>query len=176
MSGSRNFDPSAKYVTSYLFKPRTLAWIRLSLALLTTGVLIFCIVFQAVVLKNAQRFLSFFTNLSYFGLCGYFWASGYQTWKYSRAVQRERPGKPARYPLQSWHWVWQYLHALLYTTIVTFRECFLFVCFLEAHSDGAIAALVVTIVYWGLIAPTEDPFKDFFEGTYLLHYSGLGAR
>ncbi|RXW16609.1 hypothetical protein EST38_g9245 [Candolleomyces aberdarensis] len=92
MSPSRNFDPSAKYVTSYLFKPRTLAWIRLSLAVLITGVLIFCIIFQAVVLKNAQKFLSFFTNLSYFGL-----------------------------------------------------------------------SLVVTIVYWGLIAPSEDPFKDFFE-------------
>ncbi|KAJ2918095.1 hypothetical protein MD484_g2315, partial [Candolleomyces efflorescens] len=146
MAPSHNFDSSAKYVTSYLFKPRTLAWIRLSLAVLTTGVLIFCIIFQAAVLKNAQQFFSFFTNLSYFGLCGYFWASGYQSWKYSRAVQRERPGKPARYPLQSWHWIWQYLHALLYTTIVTFP-------------------LVVTIVYWGLIhTPTEDPFKDFFEG------------
>jgi hypothetical protein len=32
-----------------------------------------------------------------------------------------------------------------------------------------IAALVVTIVYWGLIAPTEDPFKDFFEGMSVLH-------
>ncbi|KAJ3515977.1 hypothetical protein NMY22_g14313 [Coprinellus aureogranulatus] len=139
---SPSFDPEFKLVTSPLFESHTLAYIRLAFATLTTAILIFCIAFQAAVLHNAQRFLSFFTNLSYFGLCGYFWVSGIHTFKYSRSKYRNR--KPG-YPLQKWPKVWQNLHLLLYTTVVTFP-------------------FIVTIVYWVLIAPSDAPFSDFFDG------------
>lgn len=114
------FDPNFNLVTSWICKPRTLAYIRLFFAAAITAILIFCIVFQAVVLKNAQKFLSFFTNLSYFGLCGYFWASGIQTWKYSRSNYHRINGGQV-YPLQAWPKFWQHLHLLLYVTVVTFR-------------------------------------------------------
>jgi uncharacterized membrane protein YraQ (UPF0718 family) len=118
-SSSPAFDPDFNLVTSYAFKPRTLAYIRLFFALLITGILIFCIAFQAAILKNAQKFFSFFTNLSYFGLCGYFWASGLHTLVYSRSKHQRGKGQ---YPLQKWPKVLQHLHLLLYATVVTFRK------------------------------------------------------
>ncbi|KAJ3534652.1 hypothetical protein NMY22_g6827 [Coprinellus aureogranulatus] len=139
---SSTFDSEFKLVTSPLFESHTLAYIRLAFAALVSAILIFCIAFQAAVLHNAQKFLSFFTNLSYFGLCGYFWVSGIHTLKYSRSKSRNR--KPG-YPLQKWPKVWQNLHLLLYTTVVTFP-------------------FIVTIVYWVLIAPSDAPFSDFFDG------------
>jgi len=63
---------------------------------------------------GACSYFSYFTHLSYIGLCAYFCAAGVQTFFYARS------GKG--YPLQSWPRALQYLHVLLYSTIVTFRE------------------------------------------------------
>ena len=63
---------------------------------------------------GACSYFSYFTHLSYIGLCAYFCAAGVQTFFYARS------GKG--YPLQSWPRALQYLHVLLYSTIVTYRE------------------------------------------------------
>ena len=63
----------------------------------------------------ADRFLSYFTRLSYIGVCAYFWASGVQTAFHALHPKRES------YPLQRWPRPLQFLHILLFATITTFR-------------------------------------------------------
>lgn len=63
-----------------------------------------------------RRFFSFFTNLSFVGLCAYFWAAGVQTILYARWGE-------VKYPLQKWPKFLQFLHLLLQSTVITFRTC-----------------------------------------------------
>ncbi len=74
------------------------------------------------------RYFSFFTELTYIGLVSYFWASSVQTFFFARSR--------AVYPLQNWPRPLQFLHLLLHTTIVTYP-------------------IIVTAVFWGLIATPE---------------------
>jgi hypothetical protein len=67
----------------------------------------------------ACRYFSYFTNLTYIGLCAYFFASGVQTVAYASRKERS-------YPLQRWPKVFQFLHVLLHATIITYRACFRF--------------------------------------------------
>jgi len=60
------------------------------------------------------RYFSYFTNLTYIGLCAYFFASGVQTAAYASEKGRG-------YPLQRWPRVLQVLHVLLHSTIITYR-------------------------------------------------------
>jgi hypothetical protein len=98
------------------------------------------------------RFLSYFTNLTFIGLCAYFSASAVQTFFYSSNIERGHH----RYPLQNWPRFLQYHHTLLLVTVVTFRELF-------PHLTGSCAnvftssfpALLVTAVYWILLASAE---------------------
>lgn len=64
------------------------------------------------------RYFSFFTELSYIGLCAYFCASGVQTLIYALSAEK-------KYPLQRWAKILQFLHVLLFSTISTFRKSLL---------------------------------------------------
>ena len=130
------FDSQHRLVTSPAFSPWTLSFIRLSLALYTFCTTVFLLVWECIETHDeircadteyicawtvvndgvfAYSYLSYFTHLSYIGLCAYFFAAGTQTLSYARESLKW-------YPLQSWPRTLQFLHGLLYSTIVTFRE------------------------------------------------------
>jgi uncharacterized membrane protein HdeD (DUF308 family) len=88
-----------------------------------------------VVEHKADSYFSYFTTLTYIGLCAYFFASGVQTLVYAC-------GKRRGYPLQRWPRFLQFLHVLLYATIVTYP-------------------ILVSIVYWSLLAD-KDTFATRF--------------
>ncbi|KAF8436233.1 hypothetical protein L210DRAFT_3452269 [Boletus edulis BED1] len=75
---------------------------------------------------DPTSYLSYFTNLTYTGLTAYFWAAGVQTIAF---VLRRRKS----YPLQTWPRFLQLLHVVLYSTVTVFP-------------------IIVTAVYWALIA------------------------
>ena len=131
---SAEFDREFKLVTSYLFPPKALAGIRLAVALYTLVVLVFLLIWEGVKELGVQsydspcwtrfsgtdsslvrRFFSYFTNLSYIGICAYFWASGVQTFFYAQNEHKT-------YPLQQWPRFLRYLHVLLLTSVITYRE------------------------------------------------------
>ncbi|EAU87190.1 hypothetical protein CC1G_10469 [Coprinopsis cinerea okayama7 len=128
---SRTFDPEHKYVTSPIFRnPFIFGGLRIIVALY---ILITTIIFleEYVSQGNGDSYLSYFTNLTYIGLCAYFFASGVQTICY--ALRWRRNGAGAGYPLQqSWPRFLQALHVILYSTVITFP-------------------FIVTIVYWALL-------------------------
>jgi len=130
------FDPEKKLVTSSFFSPGVLAAIRLSMACYTFGTLVFTIVCSIVVTKDAAGFFSYFTHLTYSGLCGYFFAAGIQTALYARRGQKA-------YPLQRWAKPWRFLHMALLSTITAFP-------------------ILVSIVFWGVIADAST-FDNRFD-------------
>ena len=107
-----------------------------------------------------SRYFSYFTNLTYIGICAYFFASGVQTLLYARKLNKGEES----YPLQRWPRVLRYLHTLLLSTVVTFREC---------HRPNPIirtfwmtvtnSAFLVTIVFWVLLA-SSSTFATPFSG------------
>ncbi|KAJ7142453.1 hypothetical protein C8R44DRAFT_760686 [Mycena epipterygia] len=120
------FDTRHTLVTSPFFSPRVLAAIRLAVAFYTFVTLVFSIVWGIVVQKNAAGFFSYFTHLTYCGICGYFTAAGLQTALYARHGQKA-------YPLQRWAKPWRFLHLALLATITTYP-------------------ILVSIVFWGILA------------------------
>jgi len=125
------FDEQLRFVTSYILPPWWLACIRLLLALYTLVVSVVSLVWEAKETDSTvDSYFSYFTNLSYIGLCAYFFASGVQTFAYAKNLNQ---GKDWEYPLQRWPRILRYLHSLLFSTIVTFP-------------------LLVTIVYWVLLS------------------------
>ncbi|KAL5534876.1 hypothetical protein ACEPAG_1341 [Sanghuangporus baumii] len=130
------FDASATYATSPFLSPYALASIRLIFSFYTLFTLIFTLVWDAVREDDANSFFSYFTHLTYIGLCAYFFASGVQTLVY--AVSN---GKS--YPLERWPRILQFLHVLLFSTITTFP-------------------FIVTIVFWAVLFP-DNPFEDKFD-------------
>ncbi|KAJ7613868.1 hypothetical protein DFH06DRAFT_1484505 [Mycena polygramma] len=131
-----SFDPQHKLVTSPFFSSRVLAAIRLAVACYTFVVLVFSIVWGIVVTKDAQSFFSYFTHLTYSGICGYFFASGIQTALYARHGQKA-------YPLQRWAKPWRFLHLTLLSTITAYP-------------------ILVSLVFWGVIADAST-FDDRFD-------------
>ncbi|KAF9261816.1 hypothetical protein L218DRAFT_961056 [Marasmius fiardii PR-910] len=123
------FDGSYRLVTSPFFSPTVLAIIRFIVALYTTTVLVIVLAMDGVDGNDAGRDFSYFTNLTYTGICAYYWASFVQTAIYERARRKGGSG----YPLQRWPRVLQVLHLMLGTTIVTYP-------------------ILVTIVFWALLA------------------------
>lgn len=101
--------------------------------------------------------MSYFTDLSYIGLVAYFWASGIQTIAFVIWGQKA-------YPLQKWSRILQFLHILLYTTITIFREFNAWIS--QSKSDHCLAAFIVTVVYWTLLASSS---------TFRTKYSGMGG-
>ncbi|KAJ7664098.1 hypothetical protein B0H17DRAFT_1092310 [Mycena rosella] len=120
------FDTRHTLVTSPFLSPRVLAAIRLTMACYTLVTLIFSVVWSAMVQKDAAGFFSYFTHLTYSGLCGYFFASGIQTAMYARHGQKA-------YPLQRWAKPWRFLHLTLLSTITAFP-------------------ILVSLVFWGILA------------------------
>ena len=141
------FDPSHTYTTSWLLPPWLLAFIRSLFSLYA-----FCTIFtifgyydsHGEAIDNRQWF-SYFTNLTYVGLAFYFLFSAIHTWSYWRT------GKAL---LQSWPRPLQALHAVFYTTVVTYP-------------------FLVTIVYWGVLykAPWFPVVEDAWSNVRIL--SGL---
>ncbi|QRV84379.1 transmembrane protein [Ceratobasidium sp. AG-Ba] len=132
------FDPTCSLVTSHVFSPGTLAAIRTALAVYSLTALIVNIVLQSVELDTIDSFFSYFTNLSYIGLCSYMWAASVQTIAYARHSRRFHTQSSARYeyPLQKWPRFLQFLHLLLWSTVTTFP-------------------FIVTVVYWVLLASSS---------------------
>ncbi|ELU42181.1 hypothetical protein AG1IA_03780 [Rhizoctonia solani AG-1 IA] len=132
------FDPTCTLVTSHVFSPGVLAGIRLALAVYSLTALIVNIIWQAVVVDTIDQFFSYFTNLTYIGLCSYMWASSVQTIAYARHARRfhTKSGAQREYPLQRWPRILQFLHLLLWSTVTTFP-------------------FIVTVVYWILLASSE---------------------
>ncbi|TDL21223.1 hypothetical protein BD410DRAFT_789978 [Rickenella mellea] len=120
------FDATHILVTSPVLSPQALAIVRLVLAVYTFVALLFILIWDGVKLHTANSFFSYFTELSYIGLCSYFWASGVQTFAYGFRIGG---GHRKGYPLQHWPRPLQFLHVLLFSTITTFP-------------------FLVTIVYW----------------------------
>ncbi|KAF8178715.1 hypothetical protein BJ912DRAFT_1023974 [Pholiota molesta] len=126
------FDAPHKFVTSPIFRsPILFASIRLTIALYTATTLLVTLIWKAVVTHDAKSYFSFFTYLTYIGLCAYYFAAGVQTITY--ALYWRRAGAGVGYPLQRWPRILQALHVVLHSTIVTFP-------------------IVVTIVFWSLLA------------------------
>jgi len=122
----RPFDTEQRLVTSPFFRPSVLGVLRLGLASYTFFVLLFKLVWDSIKLGDGDQFFTYFTDLSYVGLCAYFFASGVQTFRFART------GGDG-YPLQRWPRILQFFHMLLLSTITTFP-------------------VVVTIVFWSLLS------------------------
>ncbi|EDR02396.1 uncharacterized protein LACBIDRAFT_239370 [Laccaria bicolor S238N-H82] len=162
------FDEPYNLVTSYCITPTILAFLRLLFALYTLVVLLFILIWDGVhhdgaqsyvvlflcfgdILMNAARYFSYFTNLSYIGICAYFFASGVQTFFYARNLKNGVEG----YPLQRWPRPLQYLHVVLYCTITTLP-------------------ILVTIVFWVLLA-SSSTFATPFSGWSNISKHALNA-
>ncbi|KAI6121281.1 hypothetical protein F5141DRAFT_1089148 [Pisolithus sp. B1] len=167
---STPFDPSFALVTSPLpfLPPSVLGAVRALLAVYTLLAIIVILGFDAAVYDSGPSYLSYFTSLSYIGLCAYFWASGVQTIAFARTVRdlrsvqddtsadqrgQKETGRDVRvehveterricYPLQKWPRPLQLMHVLLYTSIVVYP-------------------IIVTIVFWALLSSPQT-----LEGTF----------
>jgi len=124
-----SFDPFCKHVSSPILPTRALAAVRLLFAFYTLVTLIISLAWTSVRDHAADGYFSYFTHLSYIGICAYFFTSGIHTARVVRAV----PGSPATYPLQKWPQSLQLLYILLQSTITTY-------------------SILVTIVFWALLA------------------------
>ncbi|KDR73316.1 hypothetical protein GALMADRAFT_72750 [Galerina marginata CBS 339.88] len=126
------FDREHKYVTSPIFRsPLTLALLRTTIALYTLVVLLVTLIWKVTKEHDGQSYFSFFTYLTYTGLCAYYFASSTQTISY--ALRWRKGGAGAGYPLQRWSKILQALHVILQSTIITFP-------------------ILVTVVFWVLLA------------------------
>jgi len=146
-SSKFKFDEQHKFVTSAIFPPWWLACIRLLLALYTLVASLFTLIWEARGFDSgstAGSYFSYFTNLSYIGICAYFFASAVQTFAYDYNLYMNED-KNSIYPLQRWHRILRYLHGLLFTTVVTFP-------------------FLVTIAYWLLLSSASTfatPFSTW---------------
>ncbi|KAJ3861031.1 hypothetical protein EV359DRAFT_47993 [Lentinula novae-zelandiae] len=126
------FDTHRAYVTSPWFSSMTLAAIRGMIALYTLATLLVILIWQATVLHDADGYFSYFTELTHIGICSYYWASFTQTFFYALR-QRHSMERLPEYPLQKWPRIFQLLHVMLGTTIISYP-------------------ILVTIVFWALLA------------------------
>ncbi|KAK0492232.1 hypothetical protein EDD18DRAFT_506639 [Armillaria luteobubalina] len=136
---SSPFDPSLTYVSSsvpILRHPIVLASVRLLLAVYVLVTLLVSVVWAGVVSHDIDGYFSYFTHLTYIGLCSYFFASGVQTLVYARNNT---------YLLRTWPFAktLQFLHVWLHSTVVTFP-------------------FVVTITFWVLLS-SSSTFSSVFN-------------
>ncbi|KAJ8093977.1 hypothetical protein PM082_009862 [Marasmius tenuissimus] len=128
------FDPSCKLVTSPFFSSTVLAVIRFLVGLYAVTTLVIMLVSDGVGKGQAGENFSFFTTLTYIGICAYYWAAFVQTACYE--LERRKKGGRVGYPLQRWPKFLQSLHLILGTTIITYP-------------------IIVTVVFWALLANSE---------------------
>lgn len=119
------FDPSERYVTSWLFSPVLLACSRLLLSLYAFLTIFFIFGWDGSHghAQASRRSFSYFTDLTFWGLAFYFLFSGLHTFQYARTGQSW---------LARWPRSLQAAHAIFYSTVVTFP-------------------FLVTIVYWAIL-------------------------
>ncbi|PWW78782.1 hypothetical protein C7212DRAFT_273109 [Tuber magnatum] len=136
------FDPTNRFQTSSILSPAVLACTRLLIACYIFTALFYRIARSALIdgSQGTRDSFSYFTNLTYWGLGCYFAVAAAHTLHYALS---------GRAPLERWPKVLQFLHSLLYTTIITFP-------------------FLVTVVYWTILAPDESPF-----GTTYLAWSNI---
>ncbi|KAA8892927.1 hypothetical protein FN846DRAFT_595758 [Sphaerosporella brunnea] len=136
---STPFDGTNRFQTSYLFAPMVLAIIRLTISTYIFTTLVYRLVRAGIWSPaDVRSHWSYFTNLTYWGQGFYFMFAGFHTFVYARKGIA---------PLQKWPRILQLLHGVLYTTVCTY-------------------ALVVTIVYWALIAPDSAPGDGPFASVF----------
>lgn len=136
--GSEFFDNRFKLVTSPVVSPSILGAIRAVFAIYALCTFLFIWIWSGVKSHDGESYLSYFTHLSWVGLCAYFCISAFHTLAFSRSAA-------TGYPLQLWWKGFQYLHILTYSTVVTFP-------------------ILVTIVYWALLASAssfESPYVSW---------------
>ncbi|GAW08020.1 hypothetical protein LENED_010055 [Lentinula edodes] len=102
------------------------------IALYTLATLLVILIWQATILHDADGYFSYFTELTHIGICSYYWASFTQTLFYALR-QRHSIERTPEYPLQRWPRIFQLLHVMLGTTIISYP-------------------ILVTIVFWALLA------------------------
>ena len=119
------FDPTHRFTTSWLLSPTILACLRLILSLYAFTTIFFIFGWDGThhTLYLARQSFSYFTNLTYWGLAFYFLSSSVHTFFYARTGSSW---------LQTWPRALQALHAMLYTTVITFP-------------------FLVTIVFWAVL-------------------------
>lgn len=110
---SQPFDPAHRYTTSWILPSLFLAIIRLIFCIYAFTTTFFILGWDGVHTRHAQsrHYFSYFTDLTYWGLCFYFLFSSLHTFRYALT---------GRYWLQQWPVALQVAHTALYTTIVTF--------------------------------------------------------
>ena len=106
------FDPTHRFQTSSFVSPAVLACLRLLLGCYAFSAIFYRIGRSAAVdhSSTTRNSFSYFTNLSYWGIAFYFAVAAFHTGVYALR------GKA---PLKKWGKVLQWLHGLLYTTVVT---------------------------------------------------------
>ncbi|TGJ86648.1 hypothetical protein E0Z10_g2080 [Xylaria hypoxylon] len=127
--GTDLWDPSHRFQTSWLVPPYVLFAIRLLISLYAFTTLLFNIGYACADASRggceaSRANFSFFTVLSYWGLAFYFLIAAFHTFVYARRGSA---------PLDTWPRPLQYLHALLYSSIITYP-------------------FLVVIVFWALLS------------------------
>ncbi|RPB00852.1 hypothetical protein L873DRAFT_746575 [Choiromyces venosus 120613-1] len=143
------FDSTNRFQTSSILSPVVLAFARLLIACYIFVALFYRIARSAVIdgSRETRNSFSYFTNLTYWGLGCYFAVSAVHTLVYAFS------GKA---PLERWPKVLQFLHSLLYTTIITFP-------------------FLVTVVYWVILAPDENPFSTVYSAWNNISFHALNS-
>lgn len=120
-----DFHLSHRFVTSWLLPPLLLAVLRGTVAFYAFTAIFFKLGWQGThgLADANDSDLSYFTNLTFWGIAFYFLFSAVHTYLYARRGYA---------PLDRWPRLLQALHSLFYTTVVTFP-------------------LLVTIVFWVLL-------------------------
>ncbi|EDR00926.1 uncharacterized protein LACBIDRAFT_192763 [Laccaria bicolor S238N-H82] len=148
------FDPAHKLVTSpVISSPFVLAILRLIVAFYTTFALIFSLAWEGTKLGTADSYFSYFTHLSYIGICAYFWASGIQTFSYYRRWRKAGAG--VGYLLQRQPGVLRCMHVVLQSTVVTFP-------------------ILVTIVFWALLS-SPSTFETVYSSWDVISVHALNT-
>ncbi|KAF8253046.1 hypothetical protein K440DRAFT_535035 [Wilcoxina mikolae CBS 423.85] len=122
------FDPHNRFQTSYILPPSILFFIRALIGIYIFAALIYKLSYDDA--KDRDQHFSYFTNLTYWGLGFYFITSAFHTGVYA---------KKGVASLETWKKPLQLAHTVFYTTVINFP-------------------LLVTIVYWAILAPDEQPF------------------
>ncbi|KAI9843409.1 MAG: hypothetical protein M1837_006435 [Sclerophora amabilis] len=122
------FDPSHRFVTSWLLSPWVLFAVRAVISLYTFTSTFYILAYQGLSSpsKNAGTTFSFFTSLTYWGIAFYTFFAAIHTFSYAKT------GRPL---LSKWPRPLQALHSIFYTTIVTYP-------------------FLVTVVFWALLYDT----------------------
>lgn len=149
-----------RYVTSHILHPFELAAIRLLLSLYAFLTIFYSLGYESNSSStdenfSAKHFLSYFTNLCYWGLAFYLLFAGLHGLAY-HFTQRRRMSAWQLFELERWPRGLQAAHAIFYSSVVTF-------------------APLVTIVFWAVIY--KGPFYpltfDAWRNVRALSHSSL---